>query len=660
MCYTSNEEYYMKRLKLMFIIILVFPFLFFITSCSNNDLDSSSPTMQLEGGENNPSTPEPSNVNSYDVSFIVEGQTYASKKVEENEFVDEPEEPVFKNYKFLGWYLGNQEWDFNNEVSKNTDLVAKFDYGYDYLGTTVVRVNDYGKTLDRIYIAENITNIGSSSFSGMQNLKTIDIPNSVTNIENFAFNGCSNLNNIIIPGSVSNIGSYAFLNCSSLSLLTLSEGVKYIGTQVFRGCSLGDFVIPNSVLTIEENAFYGAGITKITLPFTGKSRESLNDEAHYSFTGLNASKVVISNGISTIKPGSFADCYGLTEVILAPSVKIIGNGAFDTCINLVSINIHDYIEEIGNYAFEYCYGLEEVTFSEKLNKIGIGAFYNCQGLITINFKSKNLFINNDAFQLCSNLDVINISSIEDWCNVQFSNELSNPTYHTSSLYLNDNKIKNIIIPNSVKHVHNYAFYLCSSIESISFNDSLETIGNYAFTGCNKITEMNIPSSVISIGEDIFNRCSNLETLTIPLYDSLSYYFGYALTSQIASKLKTVNITSGITKVPNGAFRDCSKIKQVSLPNTIEEIGANAFYGCDSLDIIVVSNSVLKVDEYAFFNSELKPIAICYQGTVEEWNDIEVASNNNLLIDTNIYFYRFNEPLNEGNYWHYLNGEIVIW
>ena len=60
--------------------------------------------------------------------------------------------------------------------------------------------------------------------------------------------------------------------------------------------------------------------------------------------------------------------------------------------------------------------------------------------------------------------------------------------------------------------------------------------------------------------------------------------------------------------------------------------------------------------------------VYYGGTAEEWADVSIDSTgNDKLTSATVYYYSETEPaLNEdetaydGNYWHFVEGEIVIW
>jgi uncharacterized repeat protein (TIGR02543 family) len=62
----------------------------------------------------------------YAVSFVTE--KYVEKiLVEEGNKVSEPEEPSKKDYIFLGWFVGDEKYDFNEVVTKDIILTAKYE-----------------------------------------------------------------------------------------------------------------------------------------------------------------------------------------------------------------------------------------------------------------------------------------------------------------------------------------------------------------------------------------------------------------------------------------------------------------------------------------------------------------------------------------------------
>lgn len=92
---------------------------------------------------------KPELLDTYTVTFIIDN--YESKEVvKENTEVNERKAPNKENYTFLGWYLDNELYNFNNKITKDIILIAKYELNkvtitYDLDGGT-------GQTSEDIYI----------------------------------------------------------------------------------------------------------------------------------------------------------------------------------------------------------------------------------------------------------------------------------------------------------------------------------------------------------------------------------------------------------------------------------------------------------------------------------------------------------------------------
>ena len=52
--------------------------------------------------------------------------------------------------------------------------------------------------------------------------------------------------------------------------------------------------------------------------------------------------------------------------------------------------------------------------------------------------------------------------------------------------------------------------------------------------------------------------------------------------------------------------------------------------------------------------------VYYTGNEEQWNAITNGGQNDSLYAATRYYYSETEPQGEGNYWHYVDGQIVKW
>ncbi|MBQ4586901.1 MAG: leucine-rich repeat protein [Clostridia bacterium] len=467
------------------------------------------------------------------------------------------------------------DWAFSNCSSLTSieipDSVTSIGYsafsGCDSLtsvviGDSVTSISSYAfsncSSLTSIEIPDSVTSIGSSAFEGCSSLTSIKIPDSVTSIGGYAFRGCSSLTSIVIPDSVTDIGYNVFGGCDSLESITipfvgygdingkmsftsLSSMFVYnipdslktvtitggtIGNSAFKNCdSLTSVIIGDSVTSIGESAFEGCtSLTSITIP---DSVTSIGYSAFYDCDLLTS--VIIPNSVTTISSYAFYNCNSLTSIVIPDSVTSIGRNAFEGCDSLESITI-PFVgggdSSSGSFSknFAHIFGCNYVGDGSKIpaslqkviitggTSISSYAFENCKSITSIVIPDTVTSIGYSAFKGCSGLTSVYITDIVAWCNISFDDSTSNPLYYAKNLYLNNQLVTELVIPDNVTTISRHAFFNCDSLTSVIIGDSVTSIGSYAFRDCTSLTSVVIGDSVTSIGDYAFAYCSNLTSI----------------------------------------------------------------------------------------------------------------------------------------------------
>ena len=482
-------------------------------------------------------------------------------------------------------------------------------------------------------------------FIGCSNLATVNIGDNVKIIPSYAFDGCTGLKSVTIGSSVTSIGNLAFSSCYNLQDIYITDIAAWCNISgldnLMRYCASNkklyinnelatSITIPDGVTSIGESVFEGyTGLTNVTIP---NSVTSIGSYAFYKCTGLTS--VTIPDSVTNIGDTAFSICSGLTSITIPDSVTSIGSDAFYHCTGLTSITIPDSVTSIGGYAFRECNNLQDIyitdiaawcnisgldnlmrycasnkklyindelatsiTIPNGVTAIPSYAFSGCTWLTRVTIGKGVTSIDKSAFLECRNLQDIYITEIGAWCNISGLDNLMGYGSSKKNLYINNELVTSIIIPDGVTAIPSYAFYKCSSLTSVTIPNSVTSIGRSAFDGCTGLKSVTIPDRVTSIGDYAFYNCTGLTTVNWNATACTSAGSSMYPIFIYCSNLATVNIGDNVKIIPSYAFEGCRGLTSITIPNSVTSIGESAFRSCTGL------------------------MSINFNGTIEQWRAI---------------------------------------
>ena len=585
---------------------------------------------------------------------------------------------------------------FNYSIFEGCSNLATVNIGDNV--TTIPSDAFYGCAgLTSITIPDSVTSVGGGAFYNCAGLTSVTIGNGVTSIGDYAFRGCTGLTSIVVKegntkyhstdnclietesktlilgcknsvipddGSVTNIGDFAFLGCTGLTSVTIGNCVTSIGSQAFYNCR-------------DLASIYYTGDIAGWCGISGLNNLMSSSRTLYIGGNKVAGNLVIPDNVTSIAPYSFSYRTGITSVTIPDSVTSIGRGAFDGCKGITSITIpfvgasktaSNGYDQVFGYIFGYTTktnssdtvsgatrqyydstrkefywyyipsALKTVVIGNTATTIPSNAFYGYSWLKSVTIGSGVTNIEGGSFANCKNLTSIYYTGgVAGWCEIS---GLGAIMLESRTLYIGGKKVSgDLIIPDGVTKISDFAFYNCSGLKSIIIPASVTSIGNSAFKDCygltsitigngvtsigdyafqnNSLKSLTIPGSVTAIGSGAFYQCAGLTRIDVSennsvfsgvdgiLYDKNktkiiyvpnaiqgtitipgsvtsidnAFYNRYGLTS--------VTIENGVTRIEYEAFKNCTGLTSIAIPDSVTSIGSGAFYGCKGITSITI-------------------------------------------------------------------------
>ena len=459
-----------------------------------------------------------------------------------------------------------------------------------------------------IDLHDEVTGISERAFRLCRSLTSIHIPDKVTVLGSYAFVSCKKLTNVTGLNFIEIIEDGAFYNCSTAAKsfsINIGSTLQSLGRSVFSN--------ENALkCTTEKNVSYiGNAQNPYLIAIRAENKSSANNYTinantkiiyESSFDNCDLiTDIIIPEGVFLIGYDAFYHCDNLSYVSLPNSLKIIMEDAFHTCKRLPSIVVPQNVVYIGDGAFEGCSGLSKITLpfvgrtpngggnalfgsifdaqniSQQVSRvpkalhtviitgstaIGNAAFSDCEYIESITLPASLTYIGEGAFFFAKKLQRVHIEDISAYCAINMVNAASTPFAYNASLYINNKRVSELVIPEGTTVIGSFAFMNAQNITKVTIPDSVTMLGDDCFKNCRDLAVVEFGTGVKEIKSSAFENCTEIEQLKLPV---------------------------NLEILESSSLRGCNKLTEITLPKTLRFIGDRAFKSCDALEKVTFEN-----------------------------------------------------------------------
>ena len=201
-----------------------------------------------------------------------------------------------------------------------------------------------------------------------------------------------------------------------------------------------------------------------------------------------------------------------------------------------------------------------------------------------------------AFENYRRIEEVHIQDLKAWCNIEFGIGSSSPLRNGARLYVSGEQILDLVIPDTITEIQDYAFRGASGIKSITLHDGVTSIGDYAFWNCPDLKSVNIGKSVNYIAENAFKGCDSINNI---YYNAEEMLTDHPLFGSVESALLTLTIGEDVRSIPDNAFNKLPATEIIFNEGCLS-IGKSAFASSYNFLSITIPRSVVEIADDAFY------------------------------------------------------------
>lgn len=273
------------------------------------------------------------------------------------------------------------------------------------------------------------------------------------------------------------------------------------------------------------------------------------------------------------------------------------------------IDSKDFIIESG-VVIKYLGSSNVVIVPDGVNELSPCLFWDNQKIKEVRLPNSLISISGDTFYNCTNLEKINIpSSCKFMGNNPFAGCPKIKVINESPYF---NLVDGVLYNKDFTRLIYYPISKLDEKYVIDFRCKI--LGKHSFYLCNNLKEVEIPKSVIKLENNPFSGCNQLILNNKSLYyhveDFVIYDKDYSSVIGCLNSLDTdCLILKDVKRICRNSFWNCKGIRKIILPKTLEDIGYNPFVSCTNIEFESKSNKYIVYNNALYTSNKSK--LVCY-------------------------------------------------